>query len=340
MVENSMPNPQKLIDLGKAAFMRVGVLPFLLIVSMIIFSIGNPIFLSSPNALNVSREATYLIMVTLAQMLVLLSAGLDLSLGATVALVSVVSASVILDLKAYPGVDILVGSLVGIGVGTLVGVVNGFFVAFFRISPFLVTLGMSFIALSLSLILSGGGAPVYGLPTNFVQILGYGRVLGIPVPVIVTVLLVGGMYLVLSWTRLGRYIYALGGNSDVATRVGIPVRRYTIFTYMTVGVLVGIAGVMMTARTGSGEPTLGLTLPLLTITAAVMGGISLFGGEGKLYGAILGAVTITILQNGMVLIGINSFVQMVIMGAILILALAAEQYRRRLRASRELELRQ
>ncbi len=211
-------------------------------------------------------------MVTLAQMLALLSAGFDLSLGATVALVSVVSASVIVAMQAYPGVDVLVGSLVGIGIGTLVGVLNGFFIAFFRISPFLVTLGMSFVALSLALILSGGGAPVYGLPDNFVYILGYGKVLGIPVPVILTNLLIGGVYFILSWTRLGRYIYALGGSRDAAVRVGIPVRRYTIFTYVTVGVLVGISGVMMTARTGSGEPTLGLVLPLLSIAAAACWG--------------------------------------------------------------------
>ncbi|MAF85869.1 MAG: ABC transporter permease [Dehalococcoidales bacterium] len=340
MVKNSIPNLQKLLELGKVAFIRVGVLPLLLVATVVIFSIWNPAFLSLVNLVVVSREATYLIMVTLAQMLALLSAGFDLSLGATVALISVVSATVMLSLQAYPGVDVLVGSLVGIGIGALVGVSNGFFIAFFRISPFLVTLGMSFIALSLSLILSGGGRPVYGLPANFVYTLGHGRVLGIPVPVIVTILLIGSVYFILSWTRFGRYIYALGGSRDAAVRVGIPVRRYTVFTYVAVGILVGISGVMMTARTGSGEPTLGLTLPLLSISAAVIGGISLFGGEGKLYGAILGAIAITLIQNGMNLVGVDSFVQMVIMGAILIMTLASEHYRRQLRTSWELKLRQ
>jgi len=338
MIKNSIPNQQKLRELVKVAFMRVGALPLVLVAILVTFGVWNSAFLSLGNMFIASREATYLIVVPLAQMLALLTAGLDLSVGASIALVSTVSSTVMVALQAYPGVDVLVGCLVGIGVGTLVGAVNGFCIAFFRVSPFLVTLGVNFIALSLALILSGGGAPVYGLPVNFVEILGAGAVLGIPVPVMVTLLLIGVMYLILSWTRLGRHIYAIGGSNEAARVMGIPIGRYTFLTYMIAGVLVGIAGVMLTARAGSGEPTLGLSMPLFSIAAAVMGGVSLFGGEGKLYGAILGAMTITLLRNGMDVVGIDSFVQMVILGAILIMVLALDRYRRQFRTSQELKL--
>jgi len=338
MVKNSISNPQKLRELGKVVFIRVGALPLVLVAILVTFGVWHSAFLSFGNMFIVSREATYLIMVTLAQMVALLSAGVDLSLGATIALISIVSATVMVALQAYPGVDVFVGCLVGIGVGALVGAVNGFCIAFFRISPFLVTLGMSFIALALALILSGGGAPVYGLPKSFVYILGAGKIWGIPVPVMVTILLIGVMYFILSWTRLGRYIYALGGSSEAATRVGIPIRRYTFFTWVNVGILVGVAGVMLTARCGSGEPTLGLVMPLYSIAAALIGGISYFGGEGKLYGAILGAITITLLRNGMDVVGVDSFVQMVILGVILIMVLALDRYRRQVRTSWERKL--
>lgn len=333
MVKSSMPNRQRLTDPVRAVFIRVGALPFVLVAILVSFGIWNPRFLTFGNMFIASREATYLIMVTMAQMLALLTAGFDLSLGAAIALISITSAKVMVGLQAHPGVDIFAGVLTGIGVGTLIGAVNGFCIAFFQVSPFLVTLGMSYIALSLSLTLSGGGAPVWGLPRSFIATLGLGEVLGVPVPVIVTIILIGAMYLMLYWTPFGRHLYALGGRREAAIAAGIPVRRYTFLTYLVIGILVGITGVMMTARAGTGEPTIGLTMPLLSIAAAVLGGVSIFGGEGKLYGAILGAVTITLLRNGMDVVGISSFVQMVALGVILIAALASEQYRRGLRTS-------
>ena len=330
MVKNSIPNPQKLRELGKVVFIRVGALPFILVAILVIFGVWNPTFVGAGTMFAAARAATYLIIVTIAQMVVLLGAGLDLSVGGSITLISFVSAWVMVALQAYPGIDMLVGCLAGIGVGTLVGVLNGFSIAFFRISPFVVTFAMGSVAQGLTLILSDGGVPVFGLPAYFMDILGSGKVLGLPVPVIVTILLVGVMYLILSWTRLGRYIYALGGSSEAARVMGIPIRRYTFFTYMIAGILVGIAGVMLTARIGAGEATLGLEMPLLSITAAVMGGVSLFGGEGKLYGAILGAITITLLRIGMDMVRIGSFAQMAAMGVILIIVIILDRYRRQM----------
>ncbi len=330
MVKSSIPTPQKLRELGKVVFIRVGALPFILVVILVTFGVWNPAFLSLVNMVSASRAATYLIMVTLAQMMVLLSAGLDLSVGGSITLISMVSASTMVSLQAYPGVDVLVGSLVGIGIGTLIGALNGFSIAFFRISPFVVTFATGSMAHGMALIVSDGGVPVFGLPAYFMSTLGAGKVLGIPVPVLVTILLIGVVYLILSWTRFGRGIYAMGGSRQAAGIMGIPLRRNTFLVYVIAGLLVGIAGVMLTARIGSGEPTIGLEMPLLSITAAVMGGVSLFGGEGKLYGAILGAIALTLLRVGMDLAMIGSFVQMAVMGGVLIMVTALDGYRRRL----------
>ena len=330
MVRSSMPNLQKLRELGKSVFIRVGALPFVLVAILVIFGAWNPVFLSLGNIVSVSRASTYLVVVTMAQMLVLLSAGLDLSVGGSITLISIISASVMVALKAYPGVDMLVGALAGIGIGTLVGALNGFAIAFFRISPFVVTFATGSMAHGMALIITEGGVPIFGLPAYFMSILGGGKVLGIPVPVIVTIVLIGVVHLVLSWTRFGRGIYAMGGSRQAAGIMGIPVRRNTFLVYVIAGLLVGIAGVMLTARIGSGEPTIGLEMPLLSITAAVMGGISLFGGEGRLYGAVLGAIALTLLRVGMDLAMIGSFEQMAAMGAVLIMVTALDGYRRRL----------
>jgi ribose transport system permease protein len=330
MVTNSIPNRQRLIELWKVVFIRVGALPFILVGILVIFGVWNPAFLSSGNMFMVSRSATYLIVVTLGQMLALLSGGLDLSVGGSITLISVVSAMVMVALKAYPGVDVFVGVLTGIGVGALVGATNGYLIAYRRIAPFIATFAMGSIANGVCLIITGGGLPIFGVPGSFVGTLGRGEVLGVSVPIIVTILLVGVMYFILSWTRFGRYIYALGGSREAAHVMGIPIRRYTFLTYVIVGILVGLAGVMLLARTGAGEVTLGLEMPLLSIAAAVLGGVSLFGGEGKLYGAVLGAVAIILLRVGMDMARIGSFVQMAAVGVVLIMVVVIDRYRRQM----------
>ena len=309
-------------------FVQFGVLPFVLVAILIIFGIWESSFLSSGNIFNASRASTYLVMVTIAQMICLLCAGLDLSVGGSITLISILCSKTLVESSAYGPWGIILGILVGICVGTAVGALNGFCTAVFRISPFIVTLGTMTITQGITLILTRGGNPILGLPKDFVNILGVGRLWGLPVPVVVTIMLIGLMYLILNWTRFGRYIYALGGNREAAILMGIPGTLYTFLAYTVAGAITGLAGVMLTARVGSGEATLGLEMPLLSISAAVLGGVSLFGGEGKLYAAVLGAVTIILLRNGMDVVNISSFVQMVAMGWILIAVIAADAYRR------------
>ncbi|MCB2227076.1 MAG: ABC transporter permease [Desulfarculaceae bacterium] len=309
----------------KRLFIKVGVLPFLLVALVILFGLAEHRFLSLSNLLNVGRQTTYLAIVTAAQMLTILCAGFDLSVGSSVALTSIVSSMVMVSI-VDPTTAIIVGILVGIGVATLVGLANGITIAVFRVSPFVVTLGMLSVAHGLALLVSSG-VPIFNLPEQLNETLGHGTIWGFPVPVVVAVIIIAMIWLLLSRTRVGRYFYALGGNREAARLSGIAVRKYTALAYVLCGVLTGIAGIMLTARVASGEPNLGANLPLESIAAAVIGGVSLRGGEGSLIGAIFGAILIVLIRNGMDLMNISSYLQMVVMGCLLIFAVVMDQFR-------------
>ncbi len=309
----------------KRLFVKVGVLPFLLVALVILFGLAEHRFLSLSNLLNVGRQTTYLAIVTAAQMLTILCAGFDLSVGSSVALTSIVSSMVMVSI-ADPTTAIVVGILVGIGTANLVGLANGVTIALFRVSPFVVTLGMLSVAHGLALLVSSG-VPIFNLPEQLNNTLGHGMIWGVPVPVIVAAVIVLLIWLLLSRTRVGRYFYALGGNREAARLSGIAVRKYTALAYVLCGALTGIAGVMLTARVASGEPNLGAALPLESIAAAVIGGVSLRGGEGGVIGAIFGAILIVLIRNGMDLMNISSYLQMMVMGCLLIFAVVMDQFR-------------
>jgi ribose transport system permease protein len=315
-------------------FLAVGLVPVLLVVLVVVFAIMEPRFLSSINVLNMGRQATYLIVATLGQMVYLLTRNYDLSNGACVALTSVVTATVMTSgtFAGNEGAAIVFGCLAGIGVGLAVGLVNGIVIAKFKISSFMVTLGMSSILVGIALLLSSG-IPISGLPDSFVKNLGTGKVLGIPVPLYITAIIALLVYVLLNWTRLGRHAYAIGGNEKAAHVSGVPVTRHTIMLLMIASALAAVAGIMLTARLSSGEANIGADLPLLSIAAAALGGVSLFGGEGRLSGALIGAVFIVVLNNGMDLIQIESYVQLIVLGVLLVLALIVDRARGRLQRS-------
>jgi ribose transport system permease protein len=314
-----------LLNWFKRSFVKVGVLPFLLVILFLIFSLAEGRFMTLSNMMNVSRQATYLSVVTAAQMLTILCAGFDLSVGSSVALTSIVSSMIMVSIPS-PAVGMIAGIGAGILSATLIGLVNGVTIAVFRVSPFIVTLGMMSVAHGLALLLSGG-VPIFNLPDPLNQVLGVGRVLGLPVPLIVAGAVVVVIHILLNHNRIGRYFYALGGNREAARLSGIAVRKYTCLAYVLGGALTGIAGIMLTARVASGEPNLGAELPLESIAAAVIGGVSLRGGEGNVLGAIFGAVLIVLIRNGMDLMNISSYLQMCVMGGLLIFAVVMDQLR-------------
>jgi ribose transport system permease protein len=309
----------------KKTFIRVGVLPFLLVALLILFSVAESRFMTTSNMMIVGRQATYLAIVTAGQMLTILCAGFDLSVGSSVALTSIVTSSVIVSF-ASPMTGIVVGIAAGILTAALVGLANGITIAVFRVSPFVVTLGMMSVIHGLALLLSGG-VPIFNLPDELNQMLGVGKIVGIPVPVLVAIIIVILVFILLNRTRVGRYFYALGGNLEAARLSGIAIKKYTCLAYVLCGTLTGIAGVMLTARVASGEPNLGAALPLESIAAAVIGGVSLRGGEGGVVRAIFGAILIVLIRNGMNLMNISSYLQMVVMGCLLIFAVVMDQFR-------------
>jgi ribose transport system permease protein len=312
----------------------VGILPVLLVLMIAFFALQEPRFYAPANIVNVSRQATFLTIITLGQALVLISGGFDLSVGALIAVTSVVSARwMATHYASNPGAEVasvLVGLLAALLVGLVFGLVNGIGVARFKVSPFIMTLGMASVGAGFALYYTGG-SPISGLPPVFTRDIGTGRVLGIPVAVWVTVVAVALVYFLMNWTRLGRYVYAIGGNTKAAYLSGISVPFYLTAVYVICSLLTALAGFLLTARVSSGEPNLGIEFPLQSITAAVVGGVSLRGGEGRIIGAVLGAIFITILTNGMNLIRIESYVQEIAVGVILIVAVIVDRVRDRYR---------
>ena len=246
-------------------FVRIGVLPFLLVIALIVFTALSRRFLTSDNLLTVARQATYLAIVAMGQMLALLTGGFDLSVGKIVAITSVITALAMAPLAAaHPdatAITLTLGILAGIGAGTMVGVVNGLGVAVFNVSPFMMTLGTATISFGIALTLTSG-VPVYGIPDAFGTIFSFGRIFDIPSPVYVTAGLFVAMHVLLNWTRMGRYFYAVGGNIKASHLSGISTRFYLFMAYVLCGALASIAGVLLTARLETGEANIGASMPL------------------------------------------------------------------------------
>jgi len=321
---------------AKHFFVRVGVLPLLLLAAVVVFGAMSDNFLTGRNLLNVARQSTYLTMVAMGQMLALLTGGFDLSVGTMLAITSVVGAMAMSAMHtAFPDAIVLViavGMLAGLAAGVAIGVINGFGVAVFSVSPFMMTLGMASVGFGIALYLTGG-VPVYGMPDAYGGTFGFGHLFGIPAPVYVTAALIAAMYFILNWTRMGRYFYAIGGNRKAADLSGINTRLYLFMAYVLCAVMATIAGLMLTARLETGEANIGASMPLESIAACVIGGVSLRGGTGRLSGVVLGAIFIGLIQNGMNLARIESYLQIVVIGVLLIVAVIADQLRQRLVAA-------
>jgi ribose/xylose/arabinose/galactoside ABC-type transport system permease subunit len=325
------PAPRSAGRRSADVLLRFGLLPILLLVAVVTFSVIEPRFLTPLNGTNVSRQLSFLLILTIAQMLVLLTAEIDMSIGATIALTSVISSKVMVAAGGggSGGIAVLLaGVLAGLAVGLVVGLLNGLVVARFKVPSFIVTIGTASVAVGAALLLSKG-APVTGLPPEFTSALGTARVLGVPVPFLVALGVLLAAYVLLSWTVLGHYLFAVGGGEDAARLVGVPVLRTKVTAFVLCSMLTSLAGVLLTARVSSGEPTLGQEYVILAIAAAVLGGTSFFGGEGRLGLVAVGALFLVVLSNGMNLIRVPSYVQQVVLGALLIAAVIIDRLRSR-----------
>lgn len=334
--EGSSAGASTLADLPKKLFVRLGILPFLLVIAVVVFTMLSDNFLTGRNLLNVLRQSVFLTIVSMGQMLALLTGGFDLSVGTTLALTSVVGAMAMAG--AYAAMPdaiwlaILIGCFAGIAAGTLIGLCNGVGVAFFGVSPFMMSLGMTSVGFGIALFLTGG-TPVYGMPQTFGDVFGFGSFLGIHTPIYVAALLAALLFVYLYRTPFGRYIYAVGGNAKAAALSGINTRATLLWTYIMCAAMASVAGMLLTARLDTGEANIGASMPLESIAACVIAGVSLRGGVGRLENVILGALFIGLVQNGMNLARIESYLQTVVLGGLLILAVIADQIRLRYVAS-------
>lgn len=331
--ESMKQTSRSALDWLQLGFVRLGVLPFLLVLCLIVFSMMSDNFLTGRNLMNVLRQSSYLAMVAMGQMLALLTGGFDLSVGTILAITSVVGAmTMAAAFTAMPDMvwlAIVLGMLGGFAAGISIGIINGIGVSVFNVSPFMMTLGMASVGFGIALSLTGG-VPVYGMPDAFGSTFGFGRLFGIPAPIYVTAGLLAVMYVVLNWTRLGRYLYAIGGNLKASRLSGINTRLHLFLAYVLCGALATIAGLMLTARLETGEANIGAAMPLESIAACVIAGVSLRGGVGRVGAVVLGAIFIGLVQNGMNLARIDSYLQTVVIGVLLILAVVADQIRQRL----------
>lgn len=322
--------------LARLLFVRLGVLPFLLLIAAVIFTLAADNFLSGRNLLNVVRQSSYLALVAVGQMFALLTGGFDLSVGTVIALTSVVGATVMA--AAYGAMPDALWLVIGLGIlagvlaGALIGLCNGIGVSVFGVSPFIMTLGMSSVGFGIALYMTGG-APVYGMPPAFAEVFGFGRLFGLPAPVIVTAMVIILAYILLNWTRPGRYFYAVGGNIRAAGLSGINTRLSLFLAYLICGIVAAIAGILLTARLDTGEANIGAAMPLESIAACVIAGVSLRGGLGRVENVALGALFIGLVQNGMNLARIESYLQTVVIGALLIIAVIADQLRLKIMAN-------
>jgi len=287
-----------------------------------------PGYLEPSNLANVLRQAALLALISYGMTLAMLTAGLDLSVGSTVALASVAAAPFLV--ASQPRV--LEGIVVGLAVGLAIGVVNGVGVAVVRIPPFIVTYATMWIARALALLVSGGQS-VYSLDPTF-RVIGTGFLFGIPITVLVALAVFALLHVLLHQTVFGRWVYALGANPQTAYHSGVPVTRVLIAVYALSGLLSGIAGLVYTARVNAAEPEIGELFPLDAISVAVLGGVPFTGGQGTLLGMLSGALIIAVLNSGLDILGVSAFWQVFAKGLIIILAVSLDLLLRRLALAR------
>lgn len=278
-----------------------------------ILSFVSDAFLTTNNLLNVLRQASLVFFMASGLTLVILTGNIDLSIGATVGLSACVAATIIKSTGSP-----WIGAAVAIGIGALVGLANGMMVTRLRIPSFIATYGMLWVAQGMTYYYMGGQS-VYGFPEGF-RALGSGHLLGVPIPIylMLIVLLIGNMFL--NRTVYGQQIYAIGANGVAARLSGVPVRSRLILVFMASGAMAGLASLIYLARLNSAEGDIGETLTLPTIAAVVIGGTSLFGGVGSLFGTLIGGLILTLVLNGMNLMSVNANWQPLVTGLIVILA--------------------
>lgn len=335
--------PGKLRDLlsGRVSKERIW-MPLILVLLIVAFGIDKPdAFFSSGNFRGMALGASFLIVMTIGQTYVLTTGGIDLSVGSVLVFSSVIGAKVMEGAGAVANSSgivgggtgaILLGLVACVLTGLLWGIVNGFLVAIARVPPLIVTLGTYGAALGLSEVITKG-SDLYSVPPQLTRSLGSGTIAGIPNQLWLAIVIAAVAAYFLARTRFGFHTKAIGSNVEAARRSGIPVTRHLIRVYAISGTLAGFAGIMTLAEFGATSVSGHTSDNLATIAAAVLGGTSLFGGIGTVFGSLVGVFVPVVLQSGFVIVGIQAYWQTVAVGAVLVLAVYIDQFQQRRRAA-------
>jgi ribose transport system permease protein len=286
-----------------------------------VFSILAPDFLTPHNIINILQQSSINACVAIGMTLVIISGGIDLSVGPTAALSAVLTAMLMTS-----GIPLPISLLAGLAIGLACGFVNGALISYAGLQPFIVTLGTLSLYRALALIVTGGN-PILGLPNGFRNL--FNSDIGIvPVPVIIVAVLAALGWLLLRKAPIGEYILAVGGNEEAARVAGVPIARTKITTYMLSGALAFIAGIILIGRLGAAEPVLGNLWELDAIAASAIGGASLMGGKGSIVGTLLGALVLGAMRNGLTLMDVQAFYQLLATGIIIIAAMLVDRFTR------------
>ncbi len=302
---------------SRAIFKRPEMLTFLGFLAMCLAMVLlTDRFLTSSNLINVARQVSINAIIAVGMTFVILTSGIDLSVGSVMAFSGTIMAGAMVNWGLHPLLAVLIGILVGV----IFGLINGSLVAYAKMPPIIVTLAMMEIPRGFSLLYTGG-YPLAGLPKSF-SFIGRGYLFNvIPMPVVVMLLVYLVAYVILNHLPMGRYIYAIGGNEEAVHLSGIKVSKYKIIAYVTSGITAAISGIILTSRLMSGQPMAGVGFELDAIAAVVLGGTDIAGGRGHIVGTFLGALMIGVLSNGLNLMGVSPYVQRVLKGLIIIIAI-------------------
>ncbi|MGY0193884.1 D-allose ABC transporter permease [Leptothrix sp. BB-4] len=305
-------------DLG-TLWQSYGTLAILLVLVAICSALSPQYFLTTDNLVQVLLQSSVMILLACGVFFTILIAGIDLSVGSMLALTGMVTAQLMVA-GCPPWLAVLLG---GVLLGALLGAINGVLVNVTKLHPFIITLGMMAIYRGLTLILSDARS-VFGFPVTFSNIVA-GRILGVPTPVLIALAVAAFLHVLAGSTKVGRNVYALGGNAQSAWFSGIDIPLHTLVVFVISGVCAGIAGVVMIARTGAAEPNAGTGFETFAIASAIIGGTSFFGGRGRVSGVVVGGLIIGVISNILNIMNVQSYYQQIVMGALIIGTVTADK---------------